>query len=65
MAPNLRRPEAWTYRLKPDTIEEMDRALSTIRNKGKTLETVEAADFPLTSFRGDAAKLRVFPWPNS
>ena len=57
MAPNLRRPEAWTYRLKPDTIEEMDRALSTIRAKGKSLETVEASDFPLSSFRGDAAKL--------
>lgn len=56
-APNFSGLQSWIYRLKPETISELDQALEAIKATSKTLQTLEAADFPLASFRSDAAKL--------
>jgi hypothetical protein len=56
-APNFSGLQSWIYRLKPETVSELDHALEAIKEKGKTLQTLESADFPLASFRSDAAKL--------
>lgn len=45
-------------RLRPDTIEELDRAIEGVRRAGKQLDTVTAQDFPLPSVAADAANLR-------
>lgn len=48
----------WTYRLRPRTIEEADRAMRTLRARGLDTSRMTAADFPLPSFERDAQALR-------
>lgn len=51
-------PADWTYTLPPAVVDELECALRAIRERGKTLASLEAADFPLPSFERDAAWLR-------
>ncbi|MGZ0189872.1 MAG: hypothetical protein ACKVH0_18025, partial [Alphaproteobacteria bacterium] len=57
-------PEAWTaaelasdescvYRFSAAALDEIDHALVTLRDTGKPLEEVEAADFKLPGFERD------------
>jgi hypothetical protein len=48
----------WSYFLRPHAIAELDRALTRIRELGKNLANLDAADFPLPFFDNDAAALR-------
>src|SRR5262245_2152441 len=51
-------PEAWTYRLQPAVLTELDSALRRIREAGREISTLTKADFPAPSFPADAAGLR-------
>src|SRR5688572_12076698 len=56
-APNFSGLQSWIYRLKRETVDELHETLAAIKSKGRTLQTLEAADFPLASLRADVAKL--------
>ena len=51
-------PADWSYRLKPETLAELDRAVRRVREKGKNISKLTAEDFPVPSFQRDAATLR-------
>src|SRR5215510_14151261 len=51
-------PEAWTYRLPPAVLAELDSALRRIREADREISTLTEADFPAPSFAADAAVLR-------
>src|SRR6266567_1314986 len=51
-------PDAWTYRLQPAVLAELDSALRRIREAGWEISTLSQADFPAPSFAADAAGLR-------
>lgn len=51
-------PADWSYRLQPQTLAELDQAVEAVRERGKNISTLAAADFPLPSFTADAARLR-------
>src|SRR6267378_1998828 len=51
-------PEAWTYRLQPSILAELDSALRRIREAGREISTLTRTDFPAPSFAVDAAGLR-------
>ncbi|HYM11310.1 MAG TPA: TauD/TfdA family dioxygenase [Bryobacterales bacterium] len=51
-------PADWSYRLQPQTLAEIDRAVGRIREQRKSISTLTAEDFPLPSFTADAATLR-------
>jgi alpha-ketoglutarate-dependent taurine dioxygenase len=51
-------PEAWTYRLPPAALAELDRAMLAVRDSRRETSTLTTADFPAPSFAADAAVLR-------
>src|SRR5438093_3127068 len=51
-------PDAWTYKLSPSSLAELDAALRPIRETGREISTLTQADFPAPSFVPDAAALR-------
>jgi len=51
-------PEAWTYRLPPAVLAELDRAMRHIRAERREIPTLTMADFPAPSFTSGAAALR-------
>ncbi|MBI1788834.1 MAG: TauD/TfdA family dioxygenase [Acidobacteria bacterium] len=51
-------PEAWTYRLPPAALAELDRAMRRVQDAGKDLSTLTRTDFPAPSFAADGAALR-------
>ncbi|MGH9723126.1 MAG: TauD/TfdA family dioxygenase [Bryobacteraceae bacterium] len=55
---DFQNPAVWDYHLTPETIGELDRAITAIRAGGKQLGSLTAADFDLPSFREPAETLR-------
>jgi alpha-ketoglutarate-dependent taurine dioxygenase len=51
-------PGAWTYRLPPPAVAELDRAMRNVRHRRREISTLTMADFPAPCFSGDAATLR-------
>src|ERR1700722_6866752 len=51
-------PEAWTYRLQPTDLAELDSAMRHIRDSRREIPTLTIADFPAPSFASAAAPLR-------
>jgi alpha-ketoglutarate-dependent taurine dioxygenase len=51
-------PEAWTYRLQPTDLAELDSAMRHIRDSRREIPTLTIADFPAPSFASAAASLR-------
>ena len=49
---------AWTYRLQPDELAELDSAMRGIRDAGRPIPSLTLADFPAPSFATAAAALR-------
>jgi hypothetical protein len=57
-AEDFKAPAEWTYRLLPRAVDEIRAALQRAKEKGRTVDTVGRADFPVPSFAGEAASLR-------
>src|SRR5437764_4429008 len=51
-------PEAWTYRLPPAALAELERAMREVRDSRREISTLTTADFPAPCFAADAAVLR-------
>lgn len=51
-------PADWSYHLTPATLAELARSIRRIRELGKDITTLTAADFEIPSFTADAARLR-------
>jgi alpha-ketoglutarate-dependent taurine dioxygenase len=51
-------PEAWTYRLPPAALAELDNAMRDVRDRRREISTLTMADFPAPCFAADAAALR-------
>ncbi len=51
-------PRQWTYQIPSPVIKEVDASIAAIRASARTLASIDRADFPLPSFRADAARLR-------
>jgi alpha-ketoglutarate-dependent taurine dioxygenase len=51
-------PEAWTYRLAPTALAELDRAMRHVRDTRTEISTLTMADFPAPCFTSDGAVLR-------
>src|SRR5262249_31034918 len=43
-------PEAWTCRLSPAALDELDEAMRRARHSGRKIPTLTQADFPLPTF---------------
>lgn len=51
-------PEAWTHRLSPAALSELDSALRHIREASQTISALTLTDFPAPSFASAASGLR-------
>src|SRR5258708_36432542 len=51
-------PSRVQYRLKPETLAEMERNVERLQGAGRDVFSVAREDFPLPSFAADAAMLR-------
>ena len=56
--PDLVKSTAWVHDWSKHEIAEIERAFATVRERGKTLETLTAADFPLPTVSGLFATAR-------
>ncbi|MBI3695514.1 MAG: TauD/TfdA family dioxygenase, partial [Acidobacteria bacterium] len=51
-------PADWNYHLRPLALDELDAGVRRIREQGKNISTITAADFPVPSFAADATRIR-------
>jgi alpha-ketoglutarate-dependent taurine dioxygenase len=51
-------PEAWTHRLAPEALAELDRAMRRVQDERREISTLSMADFPAPVFASSAAALR-------